>query len=108
MGRCAGLFLVGSDYAYPTLLGFRKHAKRLVKEAKVTFALTESSFVFLMHQGYSFLFFDCSAADNDPPVYLFTETEKEPRKVYGAFSQWLLQAIKDDEEAYKSAGYLPS
>ena len=63
--------------------------------------LPATAFVFVMHQGYTMLYFDCTDGD-DPPVYLFTDGEPAPRKVFDKFSAWLLQCLEDEIEAYES------
>ncbi len=101
MGHDAGDFLVGSDYAYPKLIGFRDSAVRLLSECQSTYTLPSTAFVFLFHQGYSFLFFDVHAGKEDPEVNLFTDSERAPRSVYDSFSTWLHAAIDDDIAAYR-------
>jgi hypothetical protein len=101
MGRAAGAFLVGTDYSFPKMFEFRKHAEELLRTSQSDFQLPSTAFVFLFHQGYTFLFFDCSDNSDDPPVFIFTETEKKPRRVAASFSAWLLTAVEDDITAYR-------
>jgi hypothetical protein len=101
MGRTAGKFLVGTDYSFPKLLEFRKDAEGLLRTSQSDFKLRSTAFVFMFHQGYTFLYFDCHANPYDPPVFMFTEAEKEPRKVSDTFSAWLLAAVEDDIAAYR-------
>lgn len=101
MGRAAGDFLVGTDYSFPKMLEFRKDAEGLLRTSQADFKLPPTAFVFMFHQGYTFLFFDCHDDPDDPPVFMFTEGEKEPRKVSDSFSAWLLTAIEDDIAAHR-------
>jgi hypothetical protein len=103
MGREAGRFLVGTDYSFSWMLrfDFRKAAEKLLQTSQSDFKLPPTAFVFLFHQGYTFLFFDCHNDPDDPPVFMFTEEEKEPRKVSDSFSVWLLTAVEDDIAAYR-------
>jgi hypothetical protein len=101
MGRSAGDFLVGTDYSFPKMLEFRKDAEGLLQTSQSDFKLPSTAFVFMFHQGYTFLFFDCSDDSDDPLVFMFTEAEKEPRKVSDSFSAWLLTAVDDDIAAYR-------
>jgi len=101
MGRDAGEFLVGSDYSFPKLLAFGKDAERLLRDSAVDYALPATAFVFLFHQGYTFLFFDCQDHAEDPPVFMFTEGERGPRQIADGFSGWLLGAVEADIAANK-------
>lgn len=101
MGWAAGEFLVGTDYSFPKMLQFRKDAEELLQTSQSDFKLSFTAFVFMFHQGYTFLFFDCRDDPNDPPVFMFTEAEKEPRKVSDGFSAWLLTAVEDDIAAHR-------
>jgi hypothetical protein len=101
MGRAAGDFLVGTDYAFPTMLEFRKGAEKLLRTSQSVFELPSTAFVFMFHQGYTFLFWDCHSDPGDPPVFMFTEAEKTPRKVSDSFSAWLVTAVDDDIAAYR-------
>ena len=100
MGRCAGKFMVGTDYSFDKLPGFREAAERMMTENNVTSKMPDTAFVFVSHQGYTFLFFDiCSS--NDPPVFMYTENESEPKQIADTFSGWLKSAVDDDIEAYR-------
>jgi hypothetical protein len=101
MGRGAGDFLVGTDYSFPKMLEFRKDAEGLLRTSQADFELPSTAFVFMFHQGYTFLFFDCHDDPDDPPVFMFTEGEREPRKVSESFSAWLLTAVEDDIAAHR-------
>jgi hypothetical protein len=96
MGHDAGDFLVGSDYVFPKMLGFRGGAEELLRKSGSGFTLPPTAFVFFSHQGYTYEWFDCNDREADPPVILFTELEGEPRKVSESFSAWLLGAVDDD------------
>ena len=104
MGRAAGEFLVGTDYSFPKMLEFRKDAEGLLGTSQSTFKLSSTAFVFMFHQGYTFLFFDCHHGPDDPPVLMFTEAENEPREVANSFSGWLLTAVEDDIAANQELG----
>ncbi len=101
MGRCAGGFLVGSSYAFPDVLEFRGGAENLLRRCQVGFQLPPNAFVFFHHQGYTFEWFNCRKRVDDPPVLMFTDSEREPRIVSGSFSAWLITAAEDDIAAYR-------
>jgi hypothetical protein len=101
MGEGAGKFLVGTDWTLPQLSGLRAKAEELLKECDLeSTVLPATAFVFAMHQGYQFLFFD-TVAGNDPPVFLFVEGEHEPQRVFNSFSEWLLQCVNEEIETYR-------
>jgi hypothetical protein len=101
MGRSAGDFLVGSDYAFPKMFRFRKSAGNLLQTYLPDFKLDPMDFVFFHHQGYTYEWFRCRDRADDPPVIMFTDSEKEPRIVRASFSDWLLRAVEEDIEAYR-------
>src|SRR6266571_2080519 len=73
MGRSAGRYLAGSDAFYPDLLELRQQAEELLSENGHPFSLPEDAFVFLVHQGYQFLYFRAVPLDQDPPVIYYLE-----------------------------------
>ncbi len=95
MGRGAGSFLRGTDIFYPEVLRLRGLAEGLVRERPIPWTLTDREFVFSSHQGYQFLFFDCSKGD-DPPVMYFLEGEEGPQQVSETFSEWLTRTVQDE------------
>jgi hypothetical protein len=101
MGEGAGEFLVGTDWTFRNLVGLKGTAERLLKRSRVEAApLSVSTFVFAMHQGYQFLYFD-AAASADPSVFLFLEGEAAPRHVFAKFSEWLNSCVDDEIAAYR-------
>jgi hypothetical protein len=101
MGEGAGGFLIGTDWTLPNLFSFKASAKRLLEENNIEASLLSTTmFVFAMHQGYQFLFFDC-AGSADPPVFLFLDGEPGPRQVFGSFSDWLVRCVDDEIAIYR-------
>ena len=103
VGWSAGNFLVGTDMFYPEVLSFRGAAERLLKQNNANYALSSNAFVFLMHQGYQFLFFHLEDND-DPPVFHYIEPNKSPVRVSEKFSAWLDQCIEDEAKLAKVLG----
>lgn len=104
-GHYAGPLFVGSDFAIDgsERLRFRESASELLERHQSPYRLKESEFVFLMHQGYQFCFFDCEAGDN-PPVYWFHEGRHDgqtPVKKYESFLDFLKKWIADLEAIRK-------
>ena len=102
LGRSAGDFLRGSDFLYPELLALKEYARELLEEDRAGLVLGDEHFVFFMHQGYQFLYFDTTASD-DPPVHLYLEGEGEPEQVADAFSAWLKTAVEEEIEEWAEA-----
>jgi len=92
LGKNPNGFRRGSEFAYPEMKRQREFAQKRVEENDVDFKFDESDFVFMGHQGYSFLFFDTDEGDN-PPVYLFM-SPNEPYKLNDSFSEWLFNEIR--------------
>ena len=98
MGRAAGDFLSGTDFLYADLPPLLEYAYDLLSESEEPIALHLDDFVFAMHQGYAFLFFRCGASE-DPPVFLYEETQTGFAQVADSFSSWLASAAADEAEA---------
>jgi hypothetical protein len=101
MGVSAGNFLAGNDYCFPFVLKFRKSAEALLQSYQASFRLPAPAFVFIISQGCAFLFFYCEDSVEDPPVFMFTEDDSEPRRVFDSFSSWLLTAVEKDIALYQ-------
>ena len=93
MGKSAGSLFVGSDAFFPQILGLRCDAEELLEENSSPFTLDSTDVVFLMHQGYQFMFMHGS--DDDPPVFLYKEGDDRPSLVASRLSSFLEGAIKD-------------
>lgn len=91
-GDSAGGFMHGSDLSRRDLPQINSTARDLVRDAGVT--LPESAVVFLMHQGYQFVYFVGGEGD-DPHVHLFDEGESV-RALGWTFSEWVLRAADDE------------
>ena len=100
LGVSAGRFLQGSDFAVTQLPGANRHARELVQSAGSV--LPPTAFVFLMHQGYEFLFFD-TAEGGDPEVFRFEEGG-DIQKVGMTFSTWFLQTANDEIRVWRNLG----
>lgn len=95
MGQSSGDFLTGSDLLFPEVLELRDDAEELLNESKADFALSESDFVFCMHQGWQFMFFDCRAGDA-APIYQYSQGDDRPSKIFDSFSLWLESILTDE------------
>lgn len=79
-GKDASTYNVGSDFTYKWLIDMQEHADELLEENRLP-CLDNNSFVFFMHQGYQFCFFNCDETTDDPIVYYFNECFKDVRVV---------------------------
>jgi hypothetical protein len=95
MGHGAGSFFKGTDIFYPNLLENRRRAEELLDEINSSFKLLESDFVFAIHQGYQFMYFDVAELSSDPPVYYYMEGEDGPEKKWESFSKFMLKSAED-------------
>jgi len=84
--------LVGSDLFnyYPDL---NNSAVDLLKENEVENFLERDDFVFLMHQGYVFLYFKADG-NSDPIVYRYYEVERKPKNI-GHLSELIKDYLQD-------------
>ncbi len=94
MGESSGDFNSGSDFWYPEILDFRQVAEVLLAKHLPEFKLPVSAFVFGMHQGYQFWYFDTSDGDN-PPVFYYLEGQAPPVQKFQSYSD-LLEAMLED------------
>ncbi|MBN1181926.1 MAG: SMI1/KNR4 family protein [Bacteroidales bacterium] len=92
--------LVGSDFEYRYLKELKKWANELLKENGNPFELKENDYVFLMHQGYQFMYFSCGDQLDDPPVYYYREGELEKERKFERFTEWIELLKNEVEQAH--------
>jgi SMI1/KNR4 family protein SUKH-1 len=99
MGHGAGTFWRGTDAFYQSLPRLQVGAVELLNENSFEQVLPENAFVFLMHQGYQFLFF-LLGGDEDPPVYYFSEGTGQHSftQSFNAYSEFFLREIAGHAE----------
>jgi hypothetical protein len=94
MGKKAGKLFMGSNYYYSEVFKLRQSALELLEFNKFTIPLPENAFVFLMHQGYQFLFFLLDDSEN-PIVYYYSEGNKQVEfNQIGNFVELLEEELK--------------
>ena len=96
MGRDGGNLLVGTDYSYEILPKLKSWAMELLSEKNLSHLLPDDAFVFLMHQGYQFMFFRLSEGE-DPPIYYYNQPAQQQSFVVSdpSFSAFMLGLIED-------------
>lgn len=95
-----GDLFTGSDIIYPTHEQdeFHSVAKRLIDESAHESFLGDADFIFLFHQGYSFMNVRMEGGE-DSPVYQYTEGQSEPKKVANTFFELLEKELVFMEES---------
>ncbi|UPK44539.1 SMI1/KNR4 family protein [Paenibacillus pabuli] len=84
-------FLAGTDFTMKYISDLKEGAIELLEENESNIKLTDNQFVFMMHQGYMFWFFNLNEGD-DPAVYCYDESLEldEFNKVSNALSEFLI------------------
>ena len=95
MGRKSGKMFMGSDILFPELLVLKAYATELLKEDDSLDILTDNTFVFLCHQGYTFYFFKIEKDINDPIVYEYVDGSKTSNKLNETFSEFMYKAASE-------------
>lgn len=98
MGHRAGVFFIGTDMFfddYHDLLALRKTAEELLHEDNYPFRLPDDAFVFSMHQGYQFMYFQMQDSGDDPPVYYYKELTDAPQKISSSLSAYLSRSVDE-------------
>jgi SMI1-KNR4 cell-wall len=92
IGHGAGEFFQGTDIFLSALDGLKDEAIGLLRENDEDVTLTDDAFVFSMHQGYEFAYFNM-ADGGDPPVYQYVEGNGSPVLTWSSFSEFLNDSI---------------
>ncbi len=92
MGHSSGALLAGSRCSYQDLFSLQDDAIELLQESDLHLSPPENPFVFLMHQGYQFCFFNTDEGD-DPPVYWYIEGQGYFKKTFDHFSEFLMDVV---------------
>jgi hypothetical protein len=86
LGLSCGLVFTGSDCNPKDYSSFLEVAADLVAQSGLELFLTDKSVVFLVHQGYTFLYFE-SAAGYDTAILQYTEGEDGPQQIASTFAE---------------------
>lgn len=84
-------FLRGSDFTVEDLDGVREAADELLVEAGQE-PLPSSAFVFVMHQGYQFYYFQ------DGAVFYFKEGDSRPEKRFDSFESFFDSVVQNIQQ----------
>jgi hypothetical protein len=89
LGGDGGPDFVGSDCTIYHLPRLRAGAEDLLRRCGSPFLLPERAIVYLMHQGYYFVYFLADGASEDPSVFSYLEGDPAPVENAESFSAWL-------------------
>lgn len=89
LGVESGDFKEGTDLLFKDINDINKYTIELMQENNISIPV--GMYSFLLHQGYSALFF--IEIDDDPSVYCYTEG-KEIKKTKYVFSEYVLAEIE--------------
>jgi hypothetical protein len=89
LGRDGGPDFIGLDCTIRHLPSLREGAEELLQEFGSPFPLPEKAVVFLMNQGYYFVYFVAEQMMEDPPVFAYLEGHSMPVQKADTFSAWL-------------------
>src|SRR5215472_16251878 len=78
LGRDGGADFIGSDCTIRSVPTLREGAEKLLRSRGCRFGLPEKAVVFLMHQGYFFIYFVADGTAEDPPIYAYREGDEVP------------------------------
>lgn len=84
-------FLTGSDFRVPDLVDTREAANELLKNSGLP-PLPRHAFVFVMHQGYQFYYFDNGS------VHFFQEGWGAVEKRFDSFEQFFFSVVSRIED----------
>ena len=109
LGKARGDLFKGSEVDPQKFKEYRQWAETLLQENGVPSFLTDTTVIFLFHQGYSFTYLE--AEDTfDVPVYLYVEGSSGPQKIASTFSEFLNTEIQRMEHLnqtlYLNGGYV--
>jgi hypothetical protein len=110
MGHARGALFAGSDIEPRHLFRYRHEAEEIMRGCGVERFLDADSVVFMLHQGYSFCYFQSPAPEFDAPVFQYTECDPAPKLIARGFAELLDAEVTLMEETSRvsreSGGYL--
>jgi hypothetical protein len=89
LGRDGGPDFTGFDCSIRVVPKLREWAEELLAECGSPFVLPANAVVFLMNQGYYFVYFLADRGSDDPAVYAYLEGQQAPDQKAESFSAWL-------------------
>ncbi|HEX7956989.1 MAG TPA: hypothetical protein VF508_08610, partial [Pyrinomonadaceae bacterium] len=110
MGHARGALFEGSAADADELLAYRPAAEKIMRRCGVESFLNDDSLVFMLHQGYTFCYFQTEhEIIYDSPVFQYTECDPAPRRIAPGFAELLDAELALMEETNRleraSGGY---
>ena len=89
-GVASGNIFPGTDIHYDSIPELKDAAADVLEENDINFTLPERAFVFLVHQGYAFMYFMLDEETDDPPVFKWSEDDFSEPYLYkdGPIKEW--------------------
>ena len=107
MAKSPGALFAGSDLAgLQDLDRFQADALELLRETDPSLSLPPAAVVFLIHQGYAFLYVLAVGGFDGPPMQ-WTEMAPEPRPVAATFAEMVdaeLRLMEDNDRKFRDQG----
>lgn len=91
LGHACGQFMDGDAFGLSAFDEAHEVAQEITAKPDSPWRLPDQAIPFLQHHGYEFLFIQSNAGD-DPPVWLYVETEPVAREVGASFTAWLRES----------------
>jgi len=100
-GHKAGKLFKGSNVFYKDLFDLTEDGRDILSSDNSPFKLPRKAFVFSIHQGYEFWYFN-SDSNPDPSVYFYSESfkintkndELKPIKYFDSYSKFLIFSLE--------------
>ena len=90
---------LGSDFGLYSMEGDKEAMQSNIEYRNTIYEkaieLPENIFVFMSHQGHSYMFFESNDVDSDPPVYMYTESEFKIEKISNSLSEFFVNRINN-------------
>jgi hypothetical protein len=97
LGHACGHLMDGDKFGLSAFEEAREVAQEITAKPHSPWRLPDRVIPFVQHHGYEFLFVHGSAGD-DPPVWLYVETEPTAREVRPSFTAWLRESALEAVE----------
>lgn len=91
LGLDGGGFMRGESCFFDKIFELKEYANDLLSEDESDFKLKPEDFVFYVHQGYMFYFFDTSL--DDPSIFFYEEGDMQPTLKFSSFHDFLKEQI---------------
>lgn len=103
LGQTSGSFLQGDDFHIDVVAEINLWVRQLLEESNEKYRLSSGDFVFLMHQGYEFVYFESGVGEN-PPVHQYVEGSGFHRNQWPSLSNFLTESAKNHCNFFTEAG----